>query len=410
MTLPENISKIISRIEEGNREAFVVGGCVRDSLLGKSPSDWDITTSALPSEIITIFSDCTVITTGIKHGTVTLILENKPIEITTYRIDGNYTDNRRPDSIVFSKNLAEDLKRRDFTINSMAYSPKAGIVDLFCGQGDLESKIIRAVGNPVNRFSEDALRIMRAIRFSAVLGFEIEPKTRDALFSCRHLLSNIASERITEELNKILLSQNYSKVLSEYLQIFSCRVFGTELQKDISSELFCRLNELPESLTLRLAVFLFLASDLFDLSPKNVADIFFRNLRYDSKTVKRCKAILENIEKQMFSDRVFLRKQISILGFDLVHNIIDVQFALKICNCESFNGIKRTLDLIQKENDCCTVKQLALTGSDLIDKFRLDGKEVGNALEFLLDAVINDECDNKKDSLLDYYKNKKIGL
>lgn len=406
MIIPDSILPILTKIESANHQAYVVGGCVRDSLMGKTPSDWDITTSAEPCEIQDIFCDRTVIPTGIKHGTVTVLIDNSPVEITTFRIDGKYADNRHPDSVVFSKTLDEDLKRRDFTINAMAFSPRTGIVDLFGGQKDLKSKIIRTVGVPTERFSEDALRIMRAIRFSAVLGFEVEKETSAAMFDCRHLLSNIAAERITSELNKIFLSQNVSHVLSEFLPIFSPRVFGVETSSaDVDA--FEPLNSCAPSLVLRLAIFLICSARVLNLSITETEESFFKSLRFDSKTTRDCKAILENIDLEISSERIPLRKQVSLMGFDLVQNLIEVQSALNTSASSNLHKAKDMLVSIKEDKDCCHIKSLDLSGSDLMSAFGFSGKDIGKALDFLLDAVINEKCKNRKTDLIEYLKKTK---
>ena len=212
MFLPEKVKKIISMLEDSGFEAFAVGGCVRDSLLGKEPTDYDITTSALPEETKEVFKNEHIIETGIKHGTVTVLMESEPFEITTFRIDKDYLDNRRPEKVLFTRSLEEDLARRDFTINAMAYSEKTGLIDVFGGASDLEHGIIRTVGDANARFNEDALRIMRALRFSSVLGFEIEEKTAFSVFKNRKLLKNISAERIFSELKKLICGKDAQSV------------------------------------------------------------------------------------------------------------------------------------------------------------------------------------------------------
>ena len=229
--LPKNVENIIEKLEENGFEGFAVGGCVRDSMLKKEPKDWDITTNALPEEMKKIFKK--TFDTGIAHGTITVLMDGVGYELTTYRIDGNYSDGRHPDSVSFSKSLSEDLCRRDFTINAMAYSHKKGIVDLYEGQEDLKSGIIRAVGDPNKRFDEDALRMLRAIRFSAQLGFQIEKATFDAINEKSSLLSNVSKERIFVELNKTL-SGNFAENVKY--------IYSSGLYKYIGKE-FAKLDE-----------------------------------------------------------------------------------------------------------------------------------------------------------------------
>ena len=206
MKLPKHVQAIITTLEKAGFEGYAVGGCVRDTLLGKEPDDWDITTSAAPQQVKNLFFR--TIDTGIQHGTVTVLMDRETYEVTTYRIDGEYEDGRHPKEVVFTANLLEDLKRRDFTINAMAYNDASGIVDAFGGMEDLENKIIRCVGNPVERFTEDALRMMRAVRFSGQLGYEIEEKTGQAVTQLAPTLSKISAERICTELTKLMVSQH----------------------------------------------------------------------------------------------------------------------------------------------------------------------------------------------------------
>ena len=212
---PEKILKAIALLESNGYSAYTVGGCVRDSVMGRAPNDWDMTTSAAPDETREVFKDFHTVATGIKHGTVTVLIDSEPVEITTMRVDGKYSDNRHPESVSFTKRIEDDLSRRDFTVNAMAYNPKTGVVDPFGGQNDIKNKIIRCVGNPDTRFGEDALRILRAIRFSSVLGFDIDKKTSQSIIGNRSLLQNISKERIRVELIKMLCGQNVEKILAD---------------------------------------------------------------------------------------------------------------------------------------------------------------------------------------------------
>lgn len=219
--LPDEVEYIISTLEENGHSAHAVGGCVRDSLLGVDPKDWDICTSALPEQTLKLFERHTTLKTGLKHGTVAVLISRKPFEITTYRVDGMYTDNRRPDRVEFVKNLKEDLSRRDFTINAMAYNPMDGLTDFFGGVEDLRAKLVRCVGNTRQRFNEDALRIIRALRFASVLSFTIEDGTAAAIHTSAELLKNIATERVAAELDKLIAGDNAATVLREYAQIMA---------------------------------------------------------------------------------------------------------------------------------------------------------------------------------------------
>ncbi len=394
MNIPDFVLSIISKIEDAGFEAYAVGGCVRDSLMSKVPMDWDLATSAFPEDIHRIFQTEKVIPTGIKHGTVTVISQRNPIEITTFRIDGKYTDGRHPSSVTFSTDIHQDLARRDFTINAMAYNPKIGLVDPFDGLSDLERGIIRTVGNPHERFSEDALRIMRAIRFSATLGFEIEEETSSALFCYRDLLADISAERITAELNKTLLAENPWPILTKYLPVLSKRLFDYDF--DAKTVLFENIDYIPPVLTQRLAVFIHSIAKESSI----VAQTFLIRLKYDTKTRRKVMAILENLNTEFPPDRVSIRKYLKRLGADCLYDIMSVKFALG----HSVANSKNILDQIISNNDCFSLKQLDITGGDLKENFSLSGREIGSALDKLLDAVIEEKCENKKDTLLSYFK------
>ena len=267
ISLPRDVNTIITRLEGAGFEAFCVGGAVRDSLMGIVPGDWDVTTSATPEEIKKVFSDYKTIDTGIAHGTVTVLCDKTPYEVTTYRIDGEYSDNRRPESVSFTRNLEDDLSRRDFTINAIAYHPTKGIVDLFHGQDDIYNSIIRTVGNAHTRFNEDGLRIMRALRFSAVLGFTIEEETRKAIHENKDLLKNISVERISVELVKLIQGKNAFNVLMEYSDVFSVIIpeiapavsftqYGKKHAYDVWEHICHTVDTIPQDKDLRLTMLL----------------------------------------------------------------------------------------------------------------------------------------------------------
>ena len=220
MDLPRDVSLLISRLEEAGFSAYAVGGCVRDSLMSKQPHDWDLCTSARPEEMLRVFRGEHVVETGLKHGTLTVVLRHVPYEITSFRTEGAYSDHRHPDSVSFVRDVAGDLSRRDFTVNAMAYSPREGLVDLFGGQEDLSRRVIRCVGNPEERFREDALRILRALRFAAAFDFSLDPATSDALRLLAPTLENVAAERIREELLKLLCGPGVGRILRTYPEVF----------------------------------------------------------------------------------------------------------------------------------------------------------------------------------------------
>ena len=367
--LPQHVSFILDKFKENGFSAYTVGGCVRDALLAKIPTDWDICTNALPDETINIFSDYRIIKTGIKHGTVTLILDNIPYEITTFRTDGNYLDSRHPQSVNFVRNIEEDLKRRDFTVNAMAYNKTDGLIDLYGGQSDLEKKIIRCVGNPTKRFTEDALRIMRAIRFSANLDFKIEEKTKKAIFDLKSNLSNIAKERINVEFSKILLSNN-TKVYSEYHEIFNL-FFGDTFTIDANN-----LVRLPKNLETRLSYMLI----ALNLDTKILA-----NLRYPSKIIKAVNEVIKNFNSACETIKD-LRLLISKSSYETARIIVT---------------IKSNNDIPSQIKDMpCKIQDLVICGDDLINLGIKDGFLIGKILKELLYLVIDEKCENSEYALI----------
>ena len=404
MIIPQPVHKIISQISDCGFEAYAVGGCVRDTLMGKSPQDWDIATSATPDEIQKIFSCHTVIPTGIKHGTLTVIVDRTPFEITTFRVDGSYTDSRHPESVTFSADITQDLKRRDFTINAIAYSPSRGIVDPLGGQADLKAGIIRAVGDPAERFSEDSLRIMRAIRFSAALGFEIEPKTADALYKFSHLLEHIAAERITCELNKTLRADNASAVIEKYFPVISQRLFGMYPPRIFDTAVFQPVSCVPCRLGLRLAAFLFGAAQVFDTDINSLSKSFFSRLKYDNKTRRQATTLLSNLHREILPDRISIRHTIRDIGAESLQDIFELKSALQPDNPTAIDAAKGIFSAILRDGDCCKLYSLAIKGNDLAAEFNLKGAHIGNGLNLLLDAVIEEKCQNTRSSLLEYFK------
>ncbi|MFR5602149.1 MAG: CCA tRNA nucleotidyltransferase, partial [Lachnospiraceae bacterium] len=317
MEIPQDVEEIIDRLNRHGFEAFAVGGCVRDTLLGRQPGDWDITTSAKPEQVKAIFGR--TIDTGIEHGTVTIMREKNGYEVTTYRIDGEYEDGRHPKSVEFTSNLLEDLKRRDFTINAMAYSHQTGIVDAFGGVEDLDGKLIRCVGNPIHRFTEDALRILRAIRFSAQLGFSIEEQTYQAIGTIAPNLIHVSKERIQVELTKLLLSDH-----PEQMQL----VFDSGISPFISPAFhrmretsFCVPASLPAKKSLRWAAFLAQASEA------DAVEIL-RDLKLDNDTISRVRVLNRFWEQEIPEEKVAVRRVMSQMAPDLFDELLELKLAL----------------------------------------------------------------------------------
>lgn len=397
MKLPVFIQKIIEEITLAGFEAFVVGGCIRDLLLKKTPCDWDIASSATPSDIIKIFSEHRTIPTGIKHGTVTVLSENGPVEITTYRIDGEYHDFRRPVEVTFSGNISDDLSRRDFTVNAMAYNPQIGFIDLFDGHRDLANKTIRCVGQAEVRFREDALRIMRALRFAAVLGFDIEASTSSACFECRHLLENIAKERIAAELSKLIMADNPFDILVKYSSIFA-DIFDFDIKKnanrwEANAKALCRAEK---NLPLRLSLLL----DGFDHYK------ILKALKFDNKTLSAVKTINKYIDVDFFARPSFIKEILSQIGTDDFELVMKSKYAKFPQNFSKLNLISQVFEQIILENQCFSIKQLAINGNDL-KNLGANGREIGRLLKILLAAVISGQCENTQKELIKYIEGEK---
>lgn len=387
ISIPPYVREIMQRVEKAGFEAFAVGGSLRDLLLGKEPHDWDVTTSALPEAVASLFPDKKVIPTGIKHGTVTVLSGGFPIEITTYRVDGEYTDSRRPDNVQFTRNIEDDLSRRDFTVNALAYNEKRGLFDLFGGKEDLENKIIRAVGEAEKRFTEDALRIMRAFRFSAQLGFDIEEKTLAAAKKLGYRLKNIARERIGSEFIRLLSSSYPEKALSLMENV----IFEILPIKEIEKNRFALVEKLDFGAEARLSLLLYgkTGEELLEVA---------HALRLSNEQ-KRILTLLatpaEDFELSSLSARRFLR-----------HYGNEAKAAARMLTLLGIitPEIEAVISAEAEKRPCLSLRSLAISGSDIISLGLASGKEVGAMLSRLLDAVIEDPSLNEKEKLIDIAK------
>lgn len=383
--IPEYVRVVLDRLHSYGERAYIVGGSLRDMLLSQKPHDFDLASSAEPLRVCEIFSDMHVIKTGLAHGTVTVMSKGNPIEITTFRVDGEYRDMRRPESVVFTRRIEDDLSRRDFTVNAMAYNETDGLIDLFCGKEDLENKVIRTVGDPYERFSEDALRIMRAFRFSAQLGFEIENKTLEAAGALAERLSLIAKERIFSELIKLICSPFAQKPLE---QMRSFGVLSYVLNDYIPSDRVIKLLPLLErDEMMRISAF-FCDTD---------GDIARRELvALKASGRQRSASLIVDASKRKYSTRediARLRARFSD----------DAYFVLKLSVMLGYSD-SASLDLLS-DGTPYSISQLAIGGNDLI-ALGYSGREIGKTLSFLLDEVIKDPSINSKEKLVDKLKNK----
>lgn len=384
MKLPENVKYILNELYKNGYEGYIVGGCVRDHLMGKEPHDYDITTSALPEEVKEIFPH--TVDTGIQHGTVTVIIDKTGYEITTYRIDGEYKDNRHPEEVIFTDRLSGDLSRRDFTINAIAYNDVKGYVDLFGGIEDIKRRVIRGVGEPAKRFQEDALRMMRAVRFSAQLDFAIEENTLNALKENADLIRNISIERIREEFFKLILSDH-----NERLDILLNSGMTEHFLPEILNKKFDygKINSLSRDIVVRLAYI------FYGIEWGNVKKIMKR-LRTDNKSMAAVTLISKYTDYEII-DLYSMRKLVSLTE-ENIKRVIEVMCAVKNCDSEMYFNM-----LEEIKNDCCSLKDLELSGNDLIET-GIRGKLVGEALNKALDYVMREPQKNQKDILIDYIK------
>jgi tRNA nucleotidyltransferase (CCA-adding enzyme) len=387
--IPIDVQKIIDTLENVGFEAYIVGGCVRDAIRGESPKDWDIATSALPAQVKALF--LRTIDTGLKHGTVTVLQNRQRYEVTTYRIDGEYLDSRRPETVTFAKKIEEDLSRRDFTVNAIAYSPKRGFADPFNGREDIKRGLIKCVGNAKSRFNEDALRMLRAIRFAAVLGFDVDESALQAASELKETLANISAERIREELCKLIGGKNIdaAKLLhTTGLMYFALRnrEFGGDLNKIIS---WLQTGESILDEPMRLALF-------FSWAGEEITEIL-RDLRFDNKTIKTLSLYVQFLPAGLPQTRYEIKKFLRIMPPEIFENLLTLK---EISRNENVEKIRiETRDIIEK-NECFNLKNLAVNGDDLSAAGIADGKDIGKTLEKLLDAVMRDPSTNTKEALL----------
>ncbi len=388
ISIPDNVMTALGILGKNGYSAYAVGGCVRDSLLGNKPDDWDICTSALPEQTAECFADYRVIPTGVKHGTITAIVE-KPLEITTFRIDGDYLDNRRPNEVLFTRKLEDDLCRRDFTVNAMALSADGEITDLYGGQEDLKAKLIRCVGCAETRFEEDALRIMRALRFASVLGFEIESETAKAINAKKHLLKNIAAERIVKEFTKLLCG-DCTQILREYADVIKIFLPLGDFEEDTLR--FVKSS--PKNSLLRLSVILAKSST-------EETEKMLRELKYDNRTVKYVTLMLGAKEITLTDSRPQVKRLINRFGDEAV-SVVDFHLYTGRITAELHKSITDIIGSIIANKECCTLSKLAVNGSDIAALGIFPQNKIGKILHALLEKVMDEECENEKDSLISF--------
>lgn len=439
--IPTGARKIIARLEQHGYEAYIVGGCVRDSLMGKRPSDWDICTSARAEEMMALFEDKRVIPTGIQHGTLTILAEDGAYEVTTFRIDGEYLDHRHPKSVAFTRELAEDLSRRDFTINAMAWHPERGLINLFGGVEDLRDRLVRAVGDPVQRFNEDGLRMLRMVRFATVLDFDYDPATYDAVRKQGHLLQYISKERIQVELNKILLAAHPARGLEDlytlgmypYIIPLMCHTVGFAQRGghhflDVFEHSLLAVGVIAPELVLRLTMLLHdigkpfvwdssesLSYDRFDdhaaVSAK-LAGKILRDLKYDNATRKDVVELIAHHNDILLPDPVNVRRALARLGEVQTRRLVQVKVADLIAHdlagerekiLALFAEISDVIDEVVARGDCTSVKALAIGGQDMM-ALGLSGRAIGQMLNAALELVLEKPEMNTRETLLNWVR------
>ena len=430
MEISQGAKKALELLHAAGYEAYLVGGCVRDLIMKIPARDYDITTSATPEEMKKAFIGYTTIETGIKHGTITFLYNKEPIEITTYRIEGEYKDNRHPESVEFTTKLENDLSRRDFTMNALVYNENEGIIDLFGGQKDIASKTIRAIGVAENRFKEDALRILRAMRFSSQLGFEIEEETKKAMVKCAPLLHNISAERISQELNKLLVGKNVKKVILDCYEILG--EILPEIKKmhgfnqynkyhiyTVLEHTATALENIDPVAHLRLTMLLHDTGKVYTFTrdengtghfyghnkvSADIAKDFLNKYKYDNLTKERVVELVKIHDTPIEMDRIFIKKRLNRLGKDAFFDLLKVKRADNLAqNPEYFwldklDKMENIAREIVEENEF-TLSSLKISGNDLIS-LGITGKKIGEALNLLLNEVIEEKIKNQKEALL----------
>ena len=397
--ISDEIKYVMERIEEHQYEAYIVGGFVRDSLLNLQPKDCDITTSALPTTIISIFADHKCLLMGLKHGTVTVIINNIPIEITTYRIESDYKDHRHPQCISFNTDLKNDLARRDFTINGLAYNPQKGIIDYFNGLTDLKDGIIRCINNPNERFEEDALRIIRALRFSSVYDFRIDNQTSFAIHQNKALLEYVSQERITGEFSLLLMGKNYKKIMCEYQDVVELILDDVDLEsmENIKYDLAKLAN--ANDLSIRLAM-------LFDLILKKRDQIkvvetkkILAKMRYPRNIIKVIVNILQYQQTKM-DTKINIKSLMSKIGSEDLGKLIIFKLAKKSITTDQYEGIRKMIQMIIDNEEVYLLKQLDVDGNDISGLAGIKKDQIKVILDSLLNMVISEKIENKKAVLI----------
>lgn len=433
INIPADAALILERLRKCGYEGYCVGGCVRDAILGKTPNDWDITTSATPDEMKLVFQGMPTIETGIKHGTLTVLVDHRPYEVTTYRVDGEYLDNRRPESVFFTRRLADDLSRRDFTVNAMAYSDEGGFVDIFGGREDLENRVIRCVGEPDRRFGEDGLRILRALRFASTLDFAIHPETAESIHRNRGLLQNISAERIREELFKLVVGEGAERILLEYSDVI-CEILpelapsvGFDQKNkyhiyDVYTHSVRSLSAAKPDRVVRMALLLHDAGkpacftedengghfyDHAELSAELAHRAMLR-LKPDRETLETVTRLVAEHHREIYPTEKGVRRLLAALGEKKTRLLLELRRGdnsalradLKAPRLAEIDAIEALVDAEIEKGSCMSLGKLAVKGGDLIALGITEGRQIGQTLNALLADVIDGRLENDRDTLL----------
>ncbi len=393
--IPKEVLDIISKIENNGYEAYIVGGCVRDCVMGVEPQDYDLCTNALPQKILEIFNDDEIVDAGLKHGTVGVIKNHNVYEITTYRIDGEYSDGRHPDSVLFTSLLSEDLRRRDFTINAMAYNPKTGLVDIYGGQDDIKNGVIRCVGNAKERFEEDALRILRAIRFASRFNFEIDSETAYEMHRQFPSIDNVSIERICTEFTKTIMCKSSSRFFYEFRDIISHfipEIANTDYEKNLNV-----LKMSSDDIYVKLSLF-------FNGIKGDSVKKILKRLRCSNLIIDKVSTFVSCIDMELSDTKRDTKLLLGRFGYEDLEKFLEIKLLAKDSLKDVINNIKMFAKEIIDNNECYSIKTLAINGDILKEIGITNGLEIGKTLKKLLDEVINEQLENDRDVLIKYIK------
>lgn len=438
IVLPDSAKIVIKMLEDNGFECFAVGGCVRDSLSNNVVHDWDFTTNATPDDILSCFSSYTTVDIGKKFGTICVVINNENFEITTYRSDGEYQDSRHPETVSFSKNLKDDLSRRDFTINAMAYNDKVGLVDEFDGLRDLKYGVVRCVGEPDVRFTEDALRIIRALRFASIYGYSIDAKTSESIIKNKEKLASIACERVVVELNKLLCGDYVDFILRRYKDVIATIIPEISIMfnfdqkslhhnKDLWRHTVSAVKNTPKSEILRTAMLLHDLGKPMTVSTDNQGHCHFHNhpklsaamattilkrLKYPTAFINTVNLLIEYHDNRLTPDSPTIKRYLRDLGADNTGLLLSIQRADILAQSlykreeklATLDAVFTEYERIIKSNECYSLSTLAVNGKDIIHLGVQNGELIGKVLSKLLDKVIKDELNNEKQQLLEFAK------